>query len=33
VVNAFSREHQQRAADLVRQFEGLCHDLGIASLL
>ncbi|MFM1811248.1 MAG: hypothetical protein RLZZ336_186 [Cyanobacteriota bacterium] len=32
-VNAFTPEQQQRAADLVQQFEGLRRDLGIASLI
>ncbi len=32
-VNTFSGEQQQRAADLVQQFEGLRNDLGIASRL
>jgi len=32
-VDAFTMEQQQRAADLVQQFQGLCHDLGLTSLI
>jgi dihydrodipicolinate synthase/N-acetylneuraminate lyase len=32
-VNTFNSEQQQRAADLVQQFNGLRRDLGVASLL
>jgi hypothetical protein len=32
-VQDFTAEQQQQAADLVQQFDALCNDLGISSLL